>query len=465
MDNNIRALLDELYADTPALRQRETELIALITELRATKPTQPIDAKFKAQLRAAVVMKAVVPKTAPTPWFRMLAWTAPAAAIAVFAVVTVQNLPSQKSITTTGTKVVITDVEREAFGNLAESDLQSATTRPAASGGEVTTIVDDKLTSAPDPNFQVTVFSAPDGWTIPQLPVLQRSMSLGNGLSNLVGGLKLDLLSVGALKNVQLDYLTFSERAADGYSVTIDRPSGQLSMSKKYGSSAELKETTLQRDAVVQPDQALPKDEILFEAANAFLKKYGIATADLAAPEIRKDWLAYQSNESLRYTPSQVTVVYPWVIKGTPVVDESGWAYGLNVTVNVSDLVITSVTNIVPLRFNSSAYEVVANREELLPAIRRGGNSYSTGIPAPDVVTVALEQPTPVYLLYRSYRETNAVEYLAPALKFPIPVTAITSTGRPAVVVPVVKDLFGAGTDAGGVSAPASPAIDLPIAD
>lgn len=455
MDNNIRELLNELYADDPSLRAREAELVTLIMTLRSAKPSQPIDAKFKAQLRAALLVKSTAPRSTMTPWVRALTWTAPIAAVAVVAVIVAQNVPTTKTPQTDGTKLVITNESRDAFGKLAFTTAES-TSRPQ-SGGGVETAPDDKMTIMPAPDYRVTVFSAPDDWTIPQLPVLRRSMELGRGLTSILDGLDLDLVSLTAMKNVQLDYLTLSEQAEDGYSITVDRLSGQLSLSKKYSRDMTVKE--------LAPGAPLPADDVIITAANTFLKKYGIATNDLAAPEIRKDWLTYQTAETQIYTPNQVTVIYPWIINGTPVVDETGWAYGLNVAVNVGDMTISSVSNIVPLRFSSSNYEMVTDRNDLVPLIQRGGNSYVGGTPAPEVVTVALEQPTPVYLLYRSYRETTVTEYLSPALKFPVPSESITTAGRIAVVVPVVKDLLENGTDAGGVSTPPSPAVDLPIAE
>lgn len=455
MDNNIRALLNELYADDPALRAREAELVSLITALRSTKPTQPIDAKFKEQLRAALLVKATAPRPT-TSWSRMLMWVAPVAAVAVVAVIAVQNIPPNSSPIQPGGGLVVTNAAREAFGELSYSAADAAATRSQAGGG-VETTPDDRMTILPAPDYRVTVFSAPESWAIPQLPVLQRSMNLGRGLTNLVNGLELDLVSLAAMKNVQLDYLTLSEQAEDGYSITVDRLSGQINLSKKYSGDMAVKE--------IAQGSTLPADDVIIAAANSFLKKYGIATNDLAAPEIRKDWLAYQVAETRIYTPNQVTVIYPWIINGVPVVDESGWAYGLNVAVNVGDMTISSVNNIVPLRFSSSDYETVTNRDDLLPLIQRGGNSYVGGIPAPEVVTVALEQPTPVYLVFRSYRETTPVEYLAPALKFPVPAESIATAGRIAVVVPVVKDLLETGTDAGSVSTPANPAVDLPVTE
>lgn len=447
MDASLKPLLEELYAADPTLRRHEADVIALIEQMRVSQPKGQPDADFIKRLRVSVLERIATP--APRPiWTKLVMWAAPVAAVALVAFL-VRPSPKSNNQIQSGHGVTIATVGDAAFGTLGLTATKSTTASgreaavaPTANGAGVATDTQSSSMIA-QPSFVATVFTPPSTYSLPSLPVLRRDAAL-DGMTGLLSTMSLSQIQLSSFTNVQLDYVTLSEQKEHGYTITIDRKNGQISLYKNYsGDVIAVKEMATNSPSNSTP---MPADGAIITTANQFLGDHGISRQGLAEPIVRKDWQMYKlmidSASSSAYSPSDVTVVYPWVLGGVPVVDDGGQPYGLMVVVHLADMTVTSVSNIVPLSFTSSNYDLVTATSQLADVIKRGGVYGYVPDTAATTNSVQLGAPTAVYTVSRYQLNSDDADVLVPALSFPVPDDKVSVAGRSFVIVPVVKQLL-----------------------
>lgn len=450
MDTSIRSLLDELYQSDPSLQAREAEIIKIIEKLRASKPSANIDQTFRRELRARLLKK--TSDTSLVRTFPMgLRWAIPAGAAAALVIGIL--VYSQSPSSTTDNQVAIKNAGNRAFGELKVSDSTPATARSQA-GGETTEtapISDQqiKIAPAPNPDYAYPIYSFDGKLDIPNASVLRRDNELGDNISSLISSANVPGLSLSSFKNLSVDQVTFSETNGT-YLITLDRKYGQISIVRNYA-DGDVKIMADDRPVENRTVASLPPDPELIKAAQNFLNAHGISHDGLGEPIVRKDWQIYALAEMTTYpAPSDVSVVFPWKMNGLPVYEDGGQPYGLTVNVHVADKTVSSVTNIVPLQFTSSSYELATDSSELRAVIRRGGIYMSEPPAGAKTQSIPLGAPTAGYVVSRFQLDARGTEYLVPALIFPINQTNQATTGRTSVVVPVVVDLLETATTSSG---------------
>ena len=63
MENFNKTFLEELYILEPSLKEKETEIIALIERMTVNRPTINIDESFKKELKKTILKEFAVKKT------------------------------------------------------------------------------------------------------------------------------------------------------------------------------------------------------------------------------------------------------------------------------------------------------------------------------------------------------------------------------------------------------------------
>lgn len=99
MQDSLELLLADIYALDPKLRERDTEVRAMVSELLANKPTVKINENFAQNLRAKLLtpqaVPALRPQAIPSPWLR---YFVPLGAVAVLLLMLVPNYVGQPTV-------------------------------------------------------------------------------------------------------------------------------------------------------------------------------------------------------------------------------------------------------------------------------------------------------------------------------------------------------------------------------
>jgi len=380
--------------------------------------------------------------------------------------------------TTSG--VTITNRQASAFGTLGTAAVPKTAKLQAGSGTTAATPAADGSTSpstsliAPEPfNVYEYVYKG-DRLTIPNLPVLKHvTAGLADQLQEIIRGTNLGLVNLGTFDKLKVQSLTLAQDTEKGYAVNVDLQNGMANIYtswSQYGEPAILKEAG---QATNTGTQTFPPDAEIIAAANAFLAAHDIAHSAYGQPTVNKAFLPYGLMDlplRLGYQPT-LEVVYPLVINGFPVVNESGTPTGINVFVDVATKAVTGVNNLTTLAYESSTYTLITDPQAVLDVVKRGGVYGATDLAGTNKVTIEVGTPSVGYLSSRYQVDQTATEYLVPAFIFPITkAPAGEPLYRTAVVVPLVKEVMqppqilpltsggssGAGSD-GGVEVDTKP--------
>lgn len=204
----------------------------------------------------------------------------------------------------------------------------------------------------------------------------------------------------------------------------------------------------------------VPDDAVSIKMASDFLNEKGINLEHYGTPTVDNNWRAnYETSTDKEnyYIPEEVSVIYPLVLNGQTVYDQSGNLDGLRVSVNLLQKAVSGVNNLTSSRYETSDYTLETDASKIVALAEKGG--YGSGIYyfGDNQEKVTLELGTPTKSLIHFYRYTNNVneELFIPALIFPITNAPDNYYGSRFITVPLVqemiKDLSNNGGYGGGV--------------
>lgn len=349
--------------------------------------------------------------------------------------------------------ISIRTLSNQAFGSLQsqqKTSLESAAPMVDSAGrstGQVT------IAPAPEPEeMRQYVYEYAGDIPAVDLPVLRRQIGLGgDAVTGWLGGRLTNLIDAGKFQSLEPLQLTLAEPGTDGYSLSLDYQSGTISLYRNLGTGI-LKAEATSRGVPANPTGTLPVDAGMLRIANAFLDTHAMSRAGLGDPIVRNDWMrgytAASQADRPSFLPAEVTVVYPWIMQSRNVYDESGRRYGLFVTISAQDKSVTSVSNLVPMKFDASGYALTRDSEMIRQLVRRGGLYGSLpAAEATSVVTVQVGKPEVAYVVSRYQLDQKNVDYLVPALVFPIENTPANQPFLPQnITIPLVQQLIDAAT-------------------
>lgn len=362
-------------------------------------------------------------------------------------------------------KYDVKTVAQESFGDLDKiavvTEKQALATNNAggygAGGNSVSTSTmpteDQKLIAPgePYPGQVYYTFSYQGAKTLPGLqesqPVLKRikPQQPASLVSRVVNLLSFGLIDLSMLKNVQMQNLSFIEDREYGYGVFVDVQQGMVNMYQNYErwpqvdySSAPLK------------IEELPSDEQVISSADAFLKEYSISKDGYGTPRVVQQWrLAYEaasaSDRVNYYIPEQVQVIYPLILDGKEVYDESGNVYGLNVIVDARTKRVTNLYELNSKQYERSEYKGEIDSTRIFDIVKNGGfRNYNYPDQVGKRVDLKIGTPTvqmvKIYYSVDNYRTSS--DLYVPALVFPIENWKEANYWRQTVMVPLVKSLL-----------------------
>lgn len=487
--NEIQSILKELLAADPSLKDREKELLPLLTLLVENKPqAEPTDA-FMRRLHAEIrdQTRAEPTESTFTSFFSFLMNKQYSVALAGLLLGVIITGPvayygfssGNRAGTPSGSPLFsysVTDEGANAFGDFAGatemSRSQSGGGGPtgmgggggnpapmvaadsAGMGGDTKMIAPDSMIYRPQV-FKFTIDGEIPALTESQVQVLRRNKVITTAdAQKILSAFNLGSVNLDSFGGLKTDSISLYQDQKNGYTMYVSFREGSVSLNQNWETwdHPESKCTTeacYQQYRVKESD--IPSDDVLISISDAFVKEHGIDLAQYGPAEVDNAWRTNYAamsatDRAMFWFPESARVIYPLLIDGKPVYEQGGAKSGISVGVHVREKKVSDVYGIMSLGFSRSDYEGVTTSGAVLDFLNRSGNAYGGGLPpntVPQTVNVTLGTPTIGYTKVYSYENGTSDELVVPALIFPVKeVPEGTYYYQQSVTVPLAKELM-----------------------
>ena len=490
---DIKSILSELYSVDPDLKSREKEIIAILHSL-AIKPQATYDAAFAAELRTHLLTELATPRVAEKQnsiftFFasKNIRYSA-AGLLALVLIGTVAiSITAKKKIGGGGASVAllpsgvtITHVGNDAFGSL--SGATSVTTDNVAANGTAqgntkptgqsaaAKIGSSPIVAAPmnamaipirpitppiysNPTIMYAYTGAPLTQNQTQLDVLKKiATSLDATQANTaLAQMEFGQVDLSTFTNLGVSNVTLSQNQSFGYQMYIDLAGGTISFNQNYDTWPQSTTTPLTASEI-------PSDDDVIAIANQFFADHHISLSSYGTPTVTK-MQSYAvplaagtaSMPMIPYYSDSEQVLYPLIVNGMNVYNESGEAIGITVEVNLRYRRVASVSGIETQSYQASAYNAITDTSTILgmaensrsyPIIYNqaiSGDAVGASGDGSDVTTLDLGTPSMAYReAYQTDTNGTSNEFLVPAFVFPV--TGSGTTADQEIVVPLIQD-------------------------
>lgn len=492
MDNNINKILDELYQFDPSLRAKEADLRLAVERLLAERPSADLDAASFERIRREVLDFARAnPSARPFTVFInqfdtmkkiYLGLGVSALALAAVAIILAPQFTKKQdgglALTPGGKQSVnrVAKVSASAFGNLpafgvsggvsgAGADMAKSSVAPVAMGMggggsaiSARSAESGKIGIMPPMDYPIFRYVYKGGEVTldkDTLPVYKRVKGLDAGaISGVIGNLNMSMIDLGRLAGAKVQNVSLMQDSDYGLYAYLDFIEGTVSMSENWMKWRNLEAEKCTDDACwsqyrMKYDQ-FPADAEVIALADGFLSEYQVDRQAYGPGEVEDFWRRdYERaiDKSTAYVPEAVTVVYPYLLDGQAVRDQSGNKYGLRVNVNVRVMRASGLYGLTTNNYESSDYAMTTDSASVIKVAEKGGNVqyYAENIPGARYVDLELGTPEQTYIQMFNYDQTTGLtsELLVPALVFPV----TTDPGaqyyyQKQIVVPLAKEMF-----------------------
>lgn len=461
--NSVQSIVGELLAFDPSLAPHRATLESAVRDILAAKPDTRFTPAFRKRLLAELQSRLPAdahpsysfPLTLMLQRFLFAGGGAVVGALLVFITLngSMPFTPGTPGLQLPHAPVSVRDAgSPEAFGSLVPA---SPNPRPQSGGGgggggpEIDGKIAAGMMIAPE---GTRIEFAYDGdITLPEgnVDVFRRLPgSAQTSVDSLIGGsFAAQLLDIRKFSGMKAQNITM---ASGKYSLSADFMDGNVWISRIYAPGERPEslcrdEDCFQRNRLKESDM-LPDDRVI-AIAESFLREYGIETSSYGEPELMNDWrvwLAAATDPSDFYFPDQVTVLFPLLIDGTPVYEEYGAAYGLQVSVDMRMKEVVSIGNLRLYDLQQSSYAGVSDAAALREALTKGG-TFQWASEDAKTATAALGEPSAAYVHVYLWNEQTmqSSELFVPGLQFPV--TDMPASGdqsRVRVVLPLAQEMI-----------------------
>lgn len=471
-------ILKSLYEIDPTLKGHEADLKKLLSKLVDARPEVKIDSKFVTELR-----RELLSRPAHVSWFektfthmnKIPFYAGGAITIALVALIG-YNVVSDKSPSSDtmnlalGDTSSVTGLAPGAFGNLggivasqdsalgasAEStSAPSAVSRPQSGGGgggDLGITTDGKMIAPgePYPSYNVYTLKYAGGdfeISTDTNDVYRRvhSTQTTARLGALMSGQNNGILDLSAFGSMNLTGYQLVQSANDGYMLNVDLQNSLVFINRSYLNGYV--EQGYDRNLT---ENDIPPNEKLIATASGFLKKYGLDISTYGEPFVQDDWRRTTSLELLRdasaqvWYPHTINVIFPMVIDGTVVHDQSGNPYGVIVSVNIVDNTVTSAYNIGARNYEKSAYKLETDMKRIVSFAERGGlYGFWLGSEKGGTITLGTPELVGMYMSQWNEQKGENMELIVPAMRFALlDPPAEAAYGPRYILVPLVKEIL-----------------------
>jgi hypothetical protein len=508
-DDQITQILTELDLDP-----RDSKMRSVITQILAQKPDVQIDKKFIASLREDLAARAQTFENKNSNKFTFNFFSTTMNKILTSALIVMVVLagsgvwyiqqtdrPLFKSKLGNSAveqvlsgKYSVNEAAAESFGDLSKFSIISAeqannlkpttqassqaggfgggvaVAKPAELSAAGSAVADEKMIAPGEsyPEYKQYKFKY-DGGSLPKIEneigVLKRVKPVQPAgiVSKVISFLSFGLIDLTKLTNPTMSYITFAEDKEFGYETSVDLVQGSVYMGKNWTKWPQDMYNCFEVGCVnpepLKPSD-IPEDEELIAASEQFLAEYGISKEGYGSPVVNNQWRVQYDNVSSAeratfWIPDQAQIIYPLILSGQEVVDESGNKYGLNVNVDVRTKKVFGIYELTSKQFERSNYKSVTDEKRILKVAENGGFRNAMFL-EPNVKTVQLKLGTPTIQTVKMWYSNgnnynNSAELFVPSLVFPIENWKENNYWRQNVIVPLVSDILES-DDGGGIT-------------
>lgn len=468
MKNSIKKFLVDLYAIDPSLQSMEAELIPLLEALLQQDPAQAPDAAFVAKLRRQLSDKAVAGGNVWSKWLYAFGGAVTVAVVLPVAMIATNQHPLSPQAPLFSNSVQATG--KNAFGTLnlplASNTPEAMSARPGMGGVAAVSDapvaveaqyghVDTKMIMPWPMMTYKYVFSGSITDLTPQIDVYKRTQkSVNVAASSILDRLNIQSVNMGAFDNMNVDSVSFAQRQKFGYQISVNLREATLSIDANW---EQWPQSQCQTDACWQAERVkigdIPADDVILDIANDFMQRHGLGVSAYGKPVVDNAWRRdYERSEDKAnaYVPETQRVVYPQLIDGKVVYDQSGQMAGISVSVHVKHKKVMNVYGIFDRSYDKSEYKGVTDMAEIQQYLSRvdnyGYDPAATGGEKPKQATAVLGTPTRAYSVYYRYTQNVSEEFLVPSLIFPVERVEGGDKNswypRTTVVVPLATDML-----------------------
>jgi len=469
MTRTPQIIYEELLAIDPSFKDHEATLLPVIEALLAQDPAREPDAQFIQDLKIRLREHAAALSLSPSPLLTMqryIPYLSGAFAVLIIAPVVAFFLLRPGTFPVPAGKPLfeesIQSVAPGAFGTLPASAPSPAgqgdgvAMRPQSGGGGGGEIganyaVDEKMIM-PYPMVQYDyVYEG-------ELPELSGTIAvyrrkpegINVPLSAIGSRLNLGTINLESFRSMNMETITFQQNTDFGYQIFLNLRDATVSIDArwdKWPMSQCQTEECFQRERMML-DQ-IPEDSVIIDIAKAFAQEYGIDLTGYGEPQVDNLWRRdYEraENKEFAYVPDTQRVIFPVLMEGEPVYDQSGIVTGISMGVHVKHRRVMNVWGITGLSYEKSDYEGVTDASEIHAFLSRL-DTY--GMPEDKQIqkgTVTLGTPVLAFTVQYNYANNVSEELLVPSLIFPVEKVEGPESGgyfyRTSVVVPLAKDML-----------------------
>ena len=480
----IKNLIEELYKIDGSLKDYGPQLEKIIAKIIEARPDIKIDEQFKEELYEQLMIKFGKPESAKIRGINIWQWIfskklsyAFVGAVVIVVIMfgvnyfvsinKIEPFQTPSGLSNEFNKVVLSD---NAFGSLAIAEEQGAqeldtANAPAGRGGEGTAGGGGGTGSvAPMPGKIACM--GQEGCIIPpdyfpeyiyvgedvkleqdKMEVLRRKNKIIP--LDILESFDFGLTDLSAFKDAKIQTINFVQDKPYGYSVFINFDEGTMSIdaywSKWPQPYSKCTDDKCYETMRLKPTDVLA-DEELIAIANQFIAEHGINLKNYGQPEVENDWRNQPGIlETQLYVPDYISLVYPLLIDGKFVYEQSGTKFGVRVGINIREKKVSGIYNLSLQEYESSMYETETDFSRILEIAEKGGMNRYYYWSEGQSQKVEIGTPSQEYLVIWKYdqeKQTNQM-LIVPALIFTI--TKIPAEGyyyQKNIIVPLVKELL-----------------------
>jgi len=445
----IKNILEDIYKIDDSLRVRGPQLEKIVAEILEARPEVSIDEKFRKELYKELMERVSGLEQKRVPRFKL--FYAFVGAVAVIMIVVGVGIFHVKD-SQVEFKFTKTSLNDKAFGPLGTtqdgqpvSAQESGLGGGAMGGGGGGTVVTPGQKIAD--YFPEYVYTGEDiKLEQTKVEVLRRKNrveplgileSFGFGLADL-----------SAFDDAKIQSVNFVQDKPYGYSVFINFDEGTMSIDsywprwpQSYDKCADDK--CIEENRIKFSD--IPSDEELIGIANQFIAEHKISLKSYGQPEEENDWRNQPGVlETQIYVPDSIFLIYPLLIDGKFVYEQSGTKLGIRVGINIREKRVSGMYNLSLQEYESSMYDAETDFSRILEFAKKGGISryyWNEG----QTKKVEIGTPAQEYMVVWKYDRDNQMNkmLIIPALIFPI--TKTPAEGyyyQKNIIVPLAKELL-----------------------
>lgn len=429
MEEKIENILEDIYRIDPSLKEREEEIIKMLTELLKNKPNLEPDNEFVVGLKVKLLEKTSQARQEerkrlfPVISFKQLVFSFGGVALVVV-IIFGSKLFDQSGIpqnpvgdTFVASGVVISQVADGAFGPLGGVTFPI----PTEVGGGPSEVV---INYAPHYNYAGGDFS---GLIADKVGVLKKTRSTGTeSTKDYVGDMfSLDLFDMKGLEDTAVvSDAKFCDNFESGYCFSAAAEWGLVYIESKDAYHDWDYNTAV---AVLDEKQAIT-------VADDFMKKYQVNLKPYGSPIVKSD------------DSATIEILYPLQVDGMDVYQEySDDLVGVVVRVDPMGGNVSSVA-LEPQKYQASAYATEKDTSKITEQVSKYIFWHNIDIENSQTVEMEVGDPKLCYRVRTEILEDSIhyQEYLLPALAFKVKDAekAKTIGAEKTVVVPIVKGFF-----------------------